>query len=123
MAKSKKRLANLKLSHSDFDAILCALPLISWYEADTPLQSQINALLCDTASQKIMQGVKDFSPDETRVIAAAISLAKFLLSGESDPNCPAVDSEWRADLCKYLFAYNRLDPIFQEIVDLYSAQG
>lgn len=104
--KAKKQIRpNIQLSAQDVDAILCALPLISYYEADSEIQNQINYNLMTSAMKKLATRNANFVPNEYRVIYTAIALAVNIETHLPDIK---IDSEWKADLQRHFFTLNRL---------------
>lgn len=103
--KPKQQRPNISLSKQDVDAILCALPLISYLETDTPAQKEINIALATTATEKLIAHNANFVPNEIRVIytavACAANLEEFFPGNEIEP-------EWKAELRKHFFVLNRL---------------
>lgn len=103
---------NYKLSGDDVEAILSSLPLVLRYDIDSDAQYALNASLCESAAQKLINSSIDFNANEFRVIYASICLAKEFLSGHIDID---VDQEEKTALKKYLFTYNKLEKAFTPI--------
>lgn len=98
------------LSKSDVEALLLSLPLvISSPLAETADQKQRNNFHTVTATQKLLSSNPHFTPDELRVMFAAVSIAKLLLAGQAPELFEGVDPETRADLSPYLFTLNKLE--------------
>lgn len=104
----------INLSNSDIQAIICALPLVTYARTDSPEQAMINKLCCDSASRKLLNHIVPLHDNEWRVIAAAVDIALDVISGDdlSYLEGPAIDAQWRSELSKGFFTYNRLSPIF-----------
>ena len=105
------------LSNSDISAILCALPLVLEVSSNSPLQDQLNASYCASAAEKLTNHSPNLTANETKVISLSISIAVLILSGQGSGFVPEIDSTWKAELSKYFFTYNRLDPIFQGFLE------
>lgn len=115
--RPKKISSGLNLSNTDIEAILCALPLVAEVSAGSPQQDELNAIMCASAAQKLSSHSTSLLPNEVRVISAAITIAVLLLSGQSSDMLSGVDPSRKAELSKYLFTLNRLDPLFQDLAD------
>lgn len=109
----------VSLSNSDVQAINCALPLVSYAITDTPEQAMLNTLNCESAAVKLSKHNMVMTANEYRVVYIAIGIALDILSGapldyledfDLDPN-------WKAELSKNFFAYNRLYPQFEKLMD------
>lgn len=111
--KSKKARPNISLSKQDVDAILCALPLISYYETEDPLQQEINTTLAESASEKLMAHNSDFLPNEIRVIYAAIACA---VNFETHFPGLELDPEWKEELRLHFFTLNRLHDLAKDYI-------
>ena len=107
----KQKCSNIQLSSQDVDAILCALPLISYYETGSEAQDQINFALMNTAMEKLVTRNANFVPNEYRVIYTAVALAVNLETHL--PNIE-IDPEWRADLQRHFFTLNRLHALTKD---------
>lgn len=105
---------NYCFSSGDVSAILAALPLVIAYGADTTVQNQINADLCALVAQKLINHASGIAPNEFRVMALSVILARDLLTGRIDLD---IDEEHRNDLKQYLFSYNRLASVFEPVLE------
>ena len=105
MKPKKQKRATISLSADDVSAILCALPLISYLEADTEAQTQINNALMVTATEKLLAHIRNFTPNEIRIIYIAIACGANLTTYFSDGE---IDAEWKAELAGHFFTLNRL---------------
>lgn len=110
---------NINFSSSDISAIICVLPLVSQIEAETPAQNLFNIANSNSAAEKLFNHKSALSADEIRVISIAISAALYIVSGNTHEYGPDfdIDSEWKSEINKYFFTLNRLNPIFQNLVD------
>ena len=117
MKRKDNNLGDLHLSDGDIKAILSALPLVTLVEADTPTQTLRNDVACRSAGEKLLTRGKAITSEEIRIISVAINMALLVISGQTGDYIPDVDPEWRAELSGYFFILNRLDPIFQRLVD------
>ena len=115
--KPNNNLGNLNLSASDISAILCALPLVTEIDANSPQQNLLNVRSCESAGRKISNHAANISAEEIRVISIAVSAAVCIISGNDIDWLPDIDAEWKSELSKHFFTLNRLDPIFQNFVD------
>lgn len=106
-------------SGEDVLAIVAALPLVPAFGADTELQQHINENLCLSAMDKLIAKSVDLIPNEIRVVALSIDLAKDLLAGHIDFD---VDPEILADIKPHIFTYNRLYMTFGPLLDQMEAQ-
>lgn len=104
---------NLHLSSQDIDAILCALPLVSYYETGSDMQDQINYSLMNTATEKIINRKSNFVPNEYRIIYTAIALA---VNFETHLPDVKIDPEWKADLQRHFFTLNRLHELTKHYI-------
>lgn len=101
-------------SGDDVSAIIAALPLVPAFGADTEIQQRINENLCLSAMNKLVNRSTDFIPNEFRVIALSIELAREFLSGQIALD---VDSEDVAEIKPHFFTYNRLHEAFGPFLD------
>lgn len=117
--KPKKIQNNIKLTATDIDAIICALPLVANIEAPTPEQTDWNRINCNIVTSKLLAGNPIFSADELRVISVAIAFALDVISGTGEIIIAeaGVDAEWKAKLSRHLFVYTRLDSLFGELTE------
>lgn len=102
---SKQAPQRLVLSDQDVSAILCALPLVSYYEETNPMQYRLNISLMESASKKLASRDRDLLPNEIRVIYAAIICAVNLDVNLPDAN---IDTDWRMELQGHFFTLNKL---------------
>ena len=109
-AKMQKR-QNIQLSAQDVSAVLCALPLISYYETGSEIQDQINDALMTTAMEKLATRSTNFVPNEYRIIYTAIALAVNMETYLPDIQ---IDPEWKADLQHHFFTLNRLHALTKD---------
>ena len=118
--KPKRIPSNIKLSSGDVEAIICALPLVSNIEADTPEQTHLNITYCNIAAEKLLSRTFRFEADELRVIGVAIEFALEVISGNGKDIAYAagVDAQWMSNLSRNFFTYNRLRPLFSSLLDL-----
>ncbi len=70
-----------RLSASDVEAILAALPIVEAFPAATEQQKFLNRMACHSARQKLVAGRKDFTANDLRVISVAVGYAAEYLSG------------------------------------------
>lgn len=105
---------NYRFSSSDVSSILAALPLVAAFGADTAAQQQINTDLCISVSQKLMNRSSEIIPNEFRVMAGAVMLARDFLAGRIDLD---VDEELQNELKPYLFSYNHLSSVFEPVLE------
>lgn len=104
---------NIQLSAQDVSAIMCALPLISYYETGSDIQDQINYDLMNSAMEKLSARNPGFLPNEYRVIYTAIALAVNI-----ETHLPGVElePEWKADLQRHFFTLNRLHLLTKDMI-------
>lgn len=117
--KPKKVKNKINFQAGDVSALLCALPLVSYPEAETPEQTELNTVCCETAAKKLAAGAHAYSANELRVMAIAIEFALDILKGTGNEfiSVYEIDSEWKTDLSKHFFTYNRLKPGFDALMD------
>ncbi len=108
---------NLRLKSSDVEAIACTLPLLDYIEADTPEQQDRNFICANSALEKLLARSGPLDANETRVIAASLTLAKLFLAGKMPELGPYIDPEHLADLKKYFFNINRLEADFNKAIE------
>ena len=111
----------LTLNQSDISAILCALPLISNATANTSKQTMRNINCCNSVQNKLIQKIPHFTSNEIRVIYSAVLAAKLYLGGIDTDfiDTSHIDSEWRKELQKNFFVYNRLESLLEKEVEKY----
>lgn len=102
------------LSEEDVLSIVSALPLVTVYGADSEFQQLLNANLCASAAKKLLSRSKDFSPNELRVMAAAVYAAREFLAGRLSVE---VDSDLASDVRRHIFTYNHLYEVFSPVMD------
>lgn len=121
--KVKRNVGNIDLKNWDISAILCALPLITYLESDTPDQ---DAMLCNIAAEKLLGmrsgGSATFSFAENAVIADAIHAALEVVSGRWSEVALELDADWRRELTDHLFALNRLYPRYVDLMKAFQAE-
>lgn len=112
--KRKNKSDKIKLSPSDIEAIVCALPLVANFDAFDEHEIWLNTMNCNSAVNKLLNHNFKLDPNELRVISLAIAFALDVISGTGDAIVAysGVDQEWRNNLSKFLFNYTRLDPFF-----------
>lgn len=101
---------NLKLSGSDIEAILAALPIVENTPAATPAQQMLNHLSCQGARRKLQERRKDFTPNELRVIAVSVCYASEFLSGRMQELGTLLSDT--SVIRKYALSYVRLNSYF-----------
>ena len=106
---------NLHFVENDIPALLAALPLVISIPTDTPVQQEVNALLCATAGQKLASH-RQVTPNEFRIIAVAVIAARDVLSGKLELN---IDTQVKAALSPYFFTYFRLASELEKILDTF----
>lgn len=111
MKPKKQKRPNIQLSKQDVDAILCALPLISYYESESEMQDRINYTLMESAMEKLASRNANFLPNEYRIIYTAIALA---VNMETHLPGVRIDPEWKADLQRHFFTLNRLHELTKD---------
>ena len=111
MNPNNQKRQNIHLSAQDVDAILCALPLISYYETGSEMQDQVNYDLMNSAMKKIAIRSSDFLPNEYRVIYTAIALAVNMETHLPDIQ---IDAKWKKDLQRHFFTLNRLHSLTKD---------
>jgi hypothetical protein len=89
----------------DVEAILCALPLVSYYESGSALEDQLNYAFMSTAIEKLESRNPALVQQEYRIIFIAAALAV-----NPEVYLPGVrlDPEWKADLKRHFFLLNRI---------------
>ena len=96
---------SIHLTVRDVEAILCALPLVSYYESGSALEDQLNYALMNTAIEKLTSHNPALVQQEYRIIyiAAAIAVKPEIYLPGVD-----LDPEWKADLKRHFFSLNRI---------------
>lgn len=117
----RKNKNKIVLTDDDISAILCALPLVMNADADTVEQTQLNRTCCEIAANKLMSKALKFSSNEIRVIFVAIGFALDYISGVKNEYLMQfeIDAEWKSELMKNLFTYNRLYPYFDKLSEIH----
>lgn len=110
---------NYTFSGEDVLAIVAALPLVSAFGADTEIQQSINESLCLSASEKLVNRFTDLIPNEVRVVALSIELAREVLAGHIVID---VGPETMDKIRPHIFTYNRLYSAFGPLLDQMEAQ-
>lgn len=105
------------LTQADIDAILCALPLVVSFGADTAHQQIKNEALCISAANKLAHHSKNMTIEEFRVMYAAVDLAVIFLSGECPDEFTNIDAEDRTLLSPHFFTLNKLRDLFRKFAD------
>ncbi len=115
--KPKTQPPHFSLSSDDVAALLCALPLVDGADVGDLVQAERNRASCNSAFAKLNGKVGGFSHDELRVMYVAVDFALTVIGGVGNAYIsPAdIDGEWRAELAKHLFSYNRLRSFFSEL--------
>lgn len=103
------------LSASDVDAILHALPLLfcSGFEV-SDLQNDMNLVLAESLTQKLVNRQDSIDANECRVMCLAVLLAQEHLSGKRHLE---LDPETQSEISKRRFSYNKLAPAFSKTLD------
>lgn len=109
----------ITLSGADIQAIICALPLVSYGITETPEQAFLNNSCCAAAKAKLLRREMGMTPNEYRVIFIAIATALDILSNKPIDYLTDfyLDPEWHSELTKNFFAYSRLYPQFDKVLD------
>lgn len=100
----------LKMSGTDVEAILAALPIAENFPVKSPEQRHRNLICCLSARKKLLAGEKDFTQNELRVIAISVCYVSEYLSGrmpeleDLHPNVSAIR--------RYSLSYIRLSAYF-----------
>ena len=110
---SQQKRQNIHLSSQDIDAIMCALPLVSYYETGSEMQDHVNYSLMNTAMEKIVNRKSNFVPNEYRVIYTAIALA---VNFETHLPGVIIDPDWKAELQHHFFTLNRLHELTKQYI-------
>ena len=105
----------LFLSGMDLEAVFTALPIVENFPADTPEQELLNKLCCQSTKKKLLAGIKDFTPDELRVIGAAVCGAAEYLTGRM-PELESIHPNI-SELRKYALVYPGLRNYFPPMLD------
>ena len=115
--KSKAQIPHLNFSADDSAALLCALPLLANTDVGDFVQNKRNRAACYSAAEKLSGGISGFSSQELRVMYIAVEFALAVIGGTGNIYISPsdVDSEWRAELSRHLFSYNRLRPFFSRL--------
>lgn len=103
------------LSNSDLDAILSALPLIfcSGFEV-SEMQQDMNLAFAENVTKKLINHQDINDPNEWRVLCIAVLLAHQHLTGKRRLD---LDAETQAELSKHFFAYNKLAPSCDKMLE------
>ena len=109
---------NIHLSRSDVDAILLALRIVPYadYETSTA-QLDLNCLLAESVAQKLICHNAKLTPNETRLVGVSVIIARDYLSGIKDIEIPA---DIESDLRPFFFNYNRLAPLYEDVLHHYA---
>lgn len=113
MKSKKPARMNIQLSAMDVDAILCALPLISYYDTGSDIQNQINFDLMNSAMDKLSTKNPGFLPNEYRVIYTAVALAVNI---ETHLSGIEIAAEWKAELKRHFFTLNRIHALTKDMI-------
>ncbi len=95
-------------------AILEALPLVFYEEADTEAQTMINRQLAISLGNKLENGDSSLSPNEIRIMFIAVDLAMNALSAD---HWFDYDSEDIDAVRPYIFEYNHLKQVLDPVID------
>lgn len=113
MKQKKPKRPNIQLSSQDVEALLCALPLISYYSTGSDAQDEVNEALMLTATEKLTSKTPNFVPNEYRVIYTAVALAvnldTYFLADE-------IDASWRSELRRHFFTLNRIYALTKDYI-------
>lgn len=97
--------ASIHLSAMDVEAILCALPLVSYYESGSALEDQLNCAFMNTAIEKLMSHNPSLVQQEYRIIYIAVAIA---VNPEAYLPGVELDFEWKSKLKRHFFSLNRI---------------
>lgn len=108
---------NYSFSNFEVDAILAALPLLTYdYPDISDEQLQRNSAGSLLVRNKLLNGFAQYSIEDVRIVCSAVFTADAVLSGQESLD---IDPELRKDLSRNYFVYKqllpRLDKIFDEI--------
>ena len=110
------RSIDIKLSSTDIEAILCALPIVADFPADSEAQQLINSALCVSVSEKLHSRRTDLSPNEWRIISIAVYCGREFTAGRL-PDLQPPENIAR-QLRSHFFAYNRLCDLLSPYLDM-----
>lgn len=108
---------NYSFSNFEVDAILAALPLLTYdYPDISDAQLNLNTVGSSLVMNNLLNRVNQYSVEDMRIICSAVFTADAVLSGQESLD---IDPELRKDLSRNYFVYKqllpRLDKIFDEI--------
>lgn len=103
-----------RFSAGEISAIMAAIPLIYYVEADTEAQTQINYQLAYSLGNKLAAGDLSLSPNEIRIMHIAVCLALDAFSADAESY---YDSEDIDAVKPYFFEYNHLNQVFEPLID------
>lgn len=106
------RISNYKLTPDDIETLIKTLSVMLLNDfgfEDSDEQSAVNNLLCTSSIQKLSSGIKDFQPDEIRVMYVSLLLADNILKGYT-----SADDESKQLIQPYIFSINKLLPVFDK---------
>lgn len=97
-------------NNSDIEAAAYALTVLPGLGlAETEAQAEITYQLCCSAAKKLIDHDTDITPDEFRIILAALQAAKSIILGDID-----VDAKTRSECKSYFFTINKLLSVFEK---------
>lgn len=109
---------NYSLTESDIAAIMAALPLVPLIDIGDEALKITNAAHCVSVGEKLARRDRHITKKEGAVICSAINGAFMLLSGQCPQLFHHVDDELRKEIAPHLFTYNRLIPLFDDLLQI-----
>ena len=104
---------DFSFSPADVAAVLASLPLTSYVPTNAAVR-HANAVLCESAAEKLSSGSSAITPNEFRMVALSVAIARDVLSGSPDWE---VSEEDRRAISPHFFTLNRLAAQFDPILD------
>lgn len=101
-------------SNAEINAIMAAIPLIFYEEANTEVQTQINHQVALSLGSKLDAGDLSLSPNEIRIMYIVVGLAREALSANA---WSGYDSEDIDAVRPYFFEYNHLYQVLDPLID------
>lgn len=101
-------------SNAEINTIIAAIPLISYEEADTEMQTQINYQLALSLGNKLDSRDLSLSPNEIRIMYIVVCLALEALSANVWSGYEPEDID---AVRPYFFEYNHLNQILESLMD------
>ena len=107
----------LELSAAESEALLAALPLISYADFDTsPEQMEFNTMLSLSVAKKLVSRQGGLNSNELRVACIAVDLAVGLLSGTYTLDVPDLMSDLRKHHFTFYSLHKRTEKLLHRLL-------